>query len=119
MLHNSGFSLIEVLVASCIFSFGLLEIATFQAKAKRIESSAYFRTLAVNQMKAITEHIHAYKMLDKLKTWNVENKQLLPNGEGNVQCGSRQCAIKLCWNDWFHAKDVFSKECLESTLVLH
>ena len=69
-MHQSGFTMIEVLVAIVILSFGLLGLAGLQADGLRNNTSAYKRSQA---------SLMAYDMLDRLRA----NLQGVRNGNYN------------------------------------
>ncbi|MDP6141588.1 MAG: type IV pilus modification protein PilV [Arenicellales bacterium] len=56
--NENGFSLLEVLIALVIFSFGLLGIAALMAKGLQYNTSALHRSYAVTQ---------AYDMADRMR----------------------------------------------------
>lgn len=113
---QSGFTLLEVMVAIVVLSLGLLGLAGLQAASLRNNQTAYYRGIATQQ---------AYDMADRLRAnlagvragnynaltgtpsnpscfttgcsaanmaatdyfqWNAVNVALLPNGTGTVVC---------------------------------
>lgn len=69
--RQSGLSLIEVLVAIVIISFGLLGVAALQVTGLKNNQSAYLRSTAT---------VLAYDMLDRMRT----NKKALIAGDYNT-----------------------------------
>ncbi|MFL0810775.1 MAG: type IV pilus modification protein PilV [Agarilytica sp.] len=57
--HQSGVSLIEILVALFTLSIGLLGLATMQAKTLQLNQSAYQRTQATMLAKDVIDRIRA------------------------------------------------------------
>lgn len=56
---TSGFTLIEVLIALVVLSFGLLGLATMQLNGLRNTNNAYYRTQASALANELVERIHA------------------------------------------------------------
>ena len=87
--QQSGFTMVEVLVAIVILSFGLLGLAGLQADGLRNNTSAYMRSQAT---------LMAYDMLDRMranlqgvKNGNYDN--LLDSAPTNPNCISSGCSI--------------------------
>lgn len=57
--HQSGFTLLEVMIALVIFSIGLLGLAGLQAGGLRSNTQAQFRTVATIQVYDMAERIRA------------------------------------------------------------
>ena len=57
--HQSGFTLLEVMIALVIFSIGLLGLAGLQAGGLRSNTQAQFRTIATIQAYDMAERIRA------------------------------------------------------------
>jgi Tfp pilus assembly protein PilV len=84
-----GFSILEVLIAVFILSFGLLGIAGLYISSLKRTENACWRALAVSQWIAMSEQQN--DCLD----WNQECQQLLPQGECKCEAGK----ITVCWRD--------------------
>ena len=87
---KNGFSLIEVLIASFILTFGLLGITGLCISSLKRTEDAYWRTIATSQLMAMAE----------LQKNDCED--LLPHGE----CTYEAQKITICWDK----KD--GKQCL-------
>ena len=86
---QSGFTMLEVLVAIVVLSFGLLGLAGLQADGLRNNTSAYLRTQA---------NLLAYDMLDRMRAnlQGVENgnyDDLLGTTPSDPACISSGCSI--------------------------
>jgi type IV pilus assembly protein PilV len=87
--HQRGFTMLEVLVAIVVLSFGLLGLAGLQANGLRNNTSAYMRTQA---------NLLAYDMLDRMRAnlQGVENgdyDDLLSTTPTDPACISSGCSI--------------------------
>ena len=65
--RESGFSLIEVLVALLVLSIGLLGLAALQAQGLRFNHDAYVRTQATNL---------AYDIVDRMRVNNTALRRI-------------------------------------------
>lgn len=113
---QSGFTLLEIMVAIVVLSLGLLGLAGLQAASLRNNQNAYYRGIATQQAYDMADRIRAnlagvragnYKLvsgipadpgcfttgcpaLDMAVTdlfqWNTANAALLPEGAGRVEC---------------------------------
>jgi type IV pilus assembly protein PilV len=112
-----GMSLIEMLIAALVLSFGLLGLAGLQAVSLKNNQSAYLRSQATTI---------GYEILDRMRT-DRENaiagaynstsaatllggssffsaasfSRYLPEGQGAANCNSatRVCTVTIQWND--------------------
>ena len=86
-----GFSLAEVLVATLIFSVGLLGVAAAQLKAIQTTKLAYEYSIMSSQLYSFTERLKANKdsqyLARELKLWQTENKAIITNAIGEYQNG--------------------------------
>lgn len=120
--HQSGFTLVEVLVALLIVSIGLLGIAAMQSLALRNTGSSMERSQAVIQTYSYLDLLRAQRdravlsQLDMNLVCEVENLPssqtdqrnwleqlhltLGPGSCGKVEClGGGKCTITVQWND--------------------
>lgn len=119
--RSRGFSLLEMLVALLILSFGLLGIAGLQATSLRNNTAAYQRTQA---------NFLAYDMVDRMRAnrtaavdgnydialeatpagtsvaaldliaWKAQLETALTSGDGSVACDANAiCTIVVQWNE--------------------
>ena len=117
-LRQKGLSLIEVMIALAVFSFGLLALAALMASGLKYNTSALHRSYATNQAYDMADRMRAnplgldseyYKNLSESDTdpgciesgctqeqmaqydswqWNTDNARLLPQGKGEVRLKS-------------------------------
>lgn len=120
--HQSGFTLVEVLVALLIVSIGLLGIAAMQSLALRntgssmersqavIQTYSYLDVLRANRDRAVLSQLDMNMVCDaenlpssqvEQRTWITQLHQTLgPDSCGKVEClGGGKCTITVQWND--------------------
>ena len=97
MSKFNGFSLLEVLIATSIFSIVMLGIAGICLRSFKRSENLYWYTLASSQLISMRELC----LVDD-RSLQDDCKVLLPDGE----CLSQDNLIKVCW------KKVNDKECL-------
>jgi type IV pilus assembly protein PilV len=116
--HQSGFTLIEVLVSVVILSIGLLGLVALQTTSYRYEHDAFLHSVATNQAYAMIDSMHsnsagiaagAYNAINYANSvnatpctncsptqmavldgylWNTMLRQMLPSGQGSVSYNS-------------------------------
>jgi type IV pilus assembly protein PilV len=100
-MHNqinksSGFTLLEVMIALVIFSVGLLGLAGIQAIALKNNSTAYMRTIAMQQSYNMSDLIRAHKSADGsiVSTFSNLTTTLLsaPSKDCNADDNTTNCA---------------------------
>ena len=122
-MRQSGFTLLEVMIAVLVLSIGLLGLAGLMASSMRNSHSAYQRTQAtwlaydlidrmrVNRNAAISA-TNNYNTLMSATTssstglagtdvndWKTALASTLPAGKGSVQVASRVVNVIVQWND--------------------
>lgn len=125
MSHNapspqSGFSLIEVMIAMAIFAFGLLALAALQVAAVRATTDSQYITqanLLANEMVGMiwgaptAMALSAYHNLDtqaslpsspaivaaNASTWRDDVQRQLPQGQGQVAVNGTQVTVTVSW----------------------
>jgi prepilin-type N-terminal cleavage/methylation domain-containing protein len=99
--NNKGFSLLELLIAVCIFSLGLLEIASFEISSLNRVQDAYWKSLAIS---AVTTIIEQQKSNSKdCSNWQKYVVKLLPHAQG--KCTANK--ISLCWQGKFVQRNCY------------
>jgi type IV pilus assembly protein PilV len=109
--NQSGISLIEMLIALLVLSFGLLGLAGLQALSLKNNQSAYLRSQAT---------LVAYDVLDRIRArrselmaadfsntfsdagingWADDVSSRLPGGKGTIACANRICTVTVSWSD--------------------
>jgi len=97
--HQTGFSLIEVLVALCLTTIILLKITTAQLQSLKVNRQAFFVDQAVEQLQSMAQIIQETRgnFTPFLPSWNQDNKILLPRGVGEVKHIGNKYNIYLFW----------------------
>ena len=122
---TSGFTLLEVLIALVVFSFGLLALATLMAKGLQYNTSALHRSYASSQAYDIADRVRANRdgvytdtsdtdsdpgclssgcNSDEMRRfdlwqWNETNAAVLPGGSGTVTFASPIYTVTITWDD--------------------
>lgn len=119
---NSGFSLIEVLVAILVLSIGLLGLAALQATSLKSNDGAYLRTQATMLTYDLFDSMRANRsaalagdydidLTDSAPTgssraqqdlgfWLGQLATKLPSGDGEVDCSNApNCRVLVQWDD--------------------
>lgn len=124
---QTGFTLLEILVAIVVLSLGLLGLAGLQAATLRNNQIAYFRAIAIQQTYDMADRIRANQAgvtLGKYNNpaathhacapctnpqemaeedfyqWNNNNARMLPAGAGTVVKGANgSFVITIVWNE--------------------
>jgi type IV pilus assembly protein PilV len=90
--RDSGFSIIEVLVALLVLAIGLLGLAALQAQGLRFNHDAYVRTQAT--------HV-AYDIIDRMRA-NRANVAGYTAGDPGTACDPTVASVNMdlsCWYD--------------------
>ena len=128
-MKANGFTLLEVLIALVIFSFGLLALAALMAKGLQYNTSALHRSYASAQAYDIADRMRANRLgitagnYDSVSgvgsdpgciatgctpaqmaqydgwAWNSANAALLPSGSGSVTTDGTTYTITVTWDD--------------------
>ncbi len=117
---QSGFGMVEALVAIVVLSIGLLGLATLQTQGLRNTNSAYFRTQANMMAASMLDSMRANAVAARAGSYNITmdetptgnnviNKSLiswinhidkaLPSGDGAIRCNASACAVAVRWDD--------------------
>lgn len=102
-LKIAGFSLIEVLIAWMLLSLTVVGIMTFQIEMLRNSHDVYLQSTAAIQANNLLERLKANHLPDyrnrELDEWNLQNRELLPDGLGKYQCMISHCEVDLQWRE--------------------
>ena len=134
-LNQKGLSLIEVMIALAVFSFGLLALAALMASGLKYNTSALHRSYATSQAYDMADRMRAnrlgldagyYNDLSESDTdpdciesgctpeqmahydtwqWNTDNARLLPEGAGTVSLKSSDSGIYTITVAWNDDRD--------------
>ena len=89
---ESGFSIVEVLVALLVLAIGLLGLAALQAQGLRFNHDALIRTHATNL---------AYDIVDRMRT-NRDNLDAYTADDPGDECDPTDASVEMdlsCWYD--------------------
>lgn len=106
---EQGLSLIEVMLASLILSFGLLGFLQGQLIALRVSEQAYFINLADLKNNELAERIRSCsnKLLciqEQLNLWKREVNKLFPKGKSLLVTHGADYQSKLSWISTYQPK---------------
>lgn len=102
MMENTGFSLLEILIALFILSFSLLGIAALQTSALHHSQDAYLRSIAAVQVANMAERSLAEQVTTaEINAWNTANATLLPEGTGIYKSLTNYHRIIISWKSHF------------------
>ena len=100
---NSGFSLIEVMVAVLLLSFGMLGIAALQISTKSLTYDSFQRTVATQLTQDIIERIRVNpeeSATTYAGTYSYNDSRTKPSPDcGAVSCTSAELAVFDLW-EW-------------------
>ena len=116
---NQGFTLLEILITTFIFSFAMLSLALMQMNGMKHSQSASLQSIANMQALDILESMRANKadviaqnyniakgaspagtgiVLTELNNWRDNLKKLLPEGSSSIECSvTALCTINIFW----------------------
>lgn len=106
MNYQQGFSLLEVLIALAILSFGLLGFAEAELWVLQTNRNTYFHSVAVNQINNMAEMFRSCVIKNQLeigcvnnssKEWQKENLAIFPKAQSHVMAFGSAWQIKLDW----------------------
>jgi len=109
-MKANGFTLLEVLIALVIFSFGLLALAALMAKGLQYNTSALHRSYASTQAYDIADRMRANRLGITAGNYDsisgagtdpvcITNAALLPSGSGSVTTDGTTYTITVTWDD--------------------
>ncbi len=141
MTRAGGFTLLEVLIALLILSFGLLGLAALQAYSVKANQSAHFRSQATALSQMMLDNIRANRAqmpqyysneyeefactdvpetspraLNDLETWRQQIACQLPAGRGAVApISATEVAVCIRWSDarWESEDGTAEGECVD------
>jgi type IV pilus assembly protein PilV len=93
-MKANGFTLLEVLIALVIFSFGLLALAALMAKGLQYNTSALHRSYASTQAYDIADRMRANRL-----GITAGNYDSIPSGSGSVSKTGDTYTITVTWDD--------------------
>ncbi|MCX7120912.1 MAG: hypothetical protein NTZ67_03955 [Gammaproteobacteria bacterium] len=114
MKKNSvGIAMVEVLISMGLISLVLLSLLSYQISALKSIESSNFNNIAMTQLINFSEMLWINKTDGArnrfLSSWNKDNQNLLPEGEGNfIETDDHQCTITINW--FFKKKMALSEQ---------
>lgn len=99
---QQGFSLIEVMIAALILSFGLLGFAQGQLMAFRTSQHAYLLSLADLKNNELAERlricgVQSRCMQQELSLWKAEVSKSFPNGTAQISIKDLNYQSRIQW----------------------
>lgn len=103
MTHQSGVSLIEVLICFLLTAIMLLGLNATQMTALRASQSSYYFSVAAQQINNLIELLTVFgEDAAQIERWNKENTDVLPHGRGVID----NQHISIVWGDFSEASCV-------------
>jgi prepilin-type N-terminal cleavage/methylation domain-containing protein len=99
-MSTHGFTLIEVLISFLIFSLIFVSADILQIKTIKEAKSNYYFAIANQQIHSMRERLITLKkknIREDLLLWNKQNKEVLPEGLGNVSGIYPSYVIDILW----------------------
>jgi len=100
--HQSGLSLLEILVAVTIFSIGFLALSGMHLIALRTNTTSLQQSIATTQVHAMAERLRANQSIENVqretKEWQQELARLLPKGQGEVTKQGQDYIVTARWD---------------------
>jgi type IV pilus assembly protein PilV len=100
VVRESGFSLVETLVALVVLSVGMIGIAALHGQSLGAARSAQFRTVAINLAADMADRIRVNRLGQAAYAGAAANNNCDPTYGGGVDCTAAQMAAHelLLWN---------------------
>lgn len=102
---NSGFSVIEVLIAIAIFAIGMLALASLQGNLTRVAADATGRTVAVNMAEEILERQRGFGLLETDPDGQIFAYADIADGSQSITRGGIDYAITQAVEDYYYDPD--------------
>lgn len=99
---NFGFSLVEILISLILLSLLLMGIDIMQVDSLREVSTAYYSSIANQQLQNMAEYLAMIKdnnVNDYITLWNKQNLSILPQGKGVVTGAFPSYVISIFWGE--------------------
>jgi len=94
----TGFSLIEMLIATFVLAFGFLSIATLENTSLARSYDDYLRSIAISRLRNICERLYIAGDVNAITAWNKENSAFLPFANSKTRKEKNGYSIQLCWH---------------------
>ena len=107
-MDSKGYSLIELLVALLLLSFGLIYVGGFSIKALQISRDSLYEAKALSVLENTKERllIDSSQNYEKLtQQLNQDILHVLPEGTVNLKREDRHSHIQVCWYSQIQSKN--------------
>lgn len=105
-LNNFGFTLMEVLISLILLSFVLLGFDEMELYSLYTTNAAYYFHVGAEQINSMIELLNKMNDVEvinkQIEEWNLQNKQVLPQGEGEVRGNYPHYFLTLYWGGASH-----------------
>ena len=98
----AGFTLLEVLISLFLLSLLLLGLDAMQLTALHQAKSAYYFSVASEQLHSMRERLQVIKGENVevwQQAWNEQNRVLLPHGVGKIQGTAPEFVLSIFWGN--------------------
>lgn len=112
MQKPTGTTFIEVLISLFIISFILLGMVALQLVSLQKSKSAYYFSVAAEQMISMKERIYSMsepEIDNQFLIWNKQNQDLLPQGRGVISGRFPTYLISIFWGNTNETECIKSK----------
>ncbi|HVE44126.1 MAG TPA: prepilin-type N-terminal cleavage/methylation domain-containing protein [Gammaproteobacteria bacterium] len=92
-----GFTFIEILISLVLLSLLFLMVDTLQAITLRKSYSAYYFSVATQQLHNMAQQLPADHIDAQTNIWNMQNASVLPQGRGYVRQNHAHYLIDIFW----------------------
>ncbi len=117
---QTGFTLIEVLIALCLLGIALLAISKLELSSLSQNNQAIQQSIAIEQLRAMATilEINKNNISNYMIQWQKDNAKLLPHGKGQLDKNGNAFVISLHWRSAFPLwqcdnKKIFGESCVE------
>ncbi len=106
-LNSQGFTLLEVLISLFLLTFILLGFDEMEIYSLRQTRATYYFHLATQQLNSMIERLQTVGMYssvtEQIEIWNMQNQQLLPEGQGEVIGSYPNYTLIIFWGNALHS----------------
>jgi prepilin-type N-terminal cleavage/methylation domain-containing protein len=102
VIRISGFTLLEVLISLFILSLLLLGLDAAETQALRQAKAVYYFNVAREQLNSMVEQLQTTQGAEFANIeakWNEQNKQILPQGKGQISKQLPQFILSIFWGE--------------------
>ena len=96
---QTGISLIDVLICLFLMTLILFGFNGIEITMLKYAKNAYFYAIAIAQINNMQERIEATHGQYDIAMWNKLNRELLPNGSGEIKNHAGNYEVKISWRN--------------------